>query len=341
MPIPASLQELEPRQAHLCLDIERFITKDLNLSLTACRILIALSAGVDSMALLLFCHILKRRLGLEIQAVHLNHHLRQPAEREAEFVKDTCNQLNIRCHIGSSHIRVYADKYRLGLEEAARIIRYRFLFGVRKKVRADYLLTAHHLNDLAEDILLRQIRGTGWPALGGMAAYVPESSLLRPFLLTPKEELQKLVSQANMTWFEDDSNQDQKFRRNRIRHNIMPLLIDENPNFLEQIKKIWQQARTDDNYWQGLINGLQKIESWQEGTIHLKNKDLWTLHQAVRLRWYRSILDRLGPGQARAEALYLLDRTWSQSKTGKRIQFPGNKVGLIEGGGLCFFRANG
>jgi len=339
MRIPTSLQELNPQQAHLCLNIERFVTKELNLSLTGSRILIALSAGVDSMALLLFCHIQKKRWGLDLKAVHLNHHLRQPAQREAEFVKEICTQLNIPCDIGTSHIRIYADKYRLGLEEAARILRYRFLIGVRKKIKADYLLTAHHLNDLAEDILLRQIRGTGWPSLGGMAAYIPEKSLLRPFLLTPKEELQKLVSQANMTWFEDESNQDLRFQRNRIRHTIMPLLTAENQNYLEQIKKLWQQANTDADYWDTKLKSLQEKESRQKEAIYLKNKDLKQLHQASRLRWYKSILQRLGPGQVRGKTLYLLDKSWNQSDIGKTLQFPGNKAVRIKHQGLCFLSA--
>ena len=233
-------------------------------------------------------------------------------------------------------MRPYAERLGLGLEEAGRRLRYRFLFGIRTKIGADLILTGHHLNDLAEDSLMRQIRGTGWPALAGMKAWDPAQKLLRPFLLTPKERLIRFVTAGAATWREDASNRDLSFKRNRIRHDLLPVFLRENPNYLDCVAQLWRQARLDEDYWRSELERLIPLEERSRQGIRVPGQALHRLVPALRLRWYRDILNRLGAGQARAASLFGLERAWAREAFGKTFQFPGNKSARITAQGIHF-----
>jgi tRNA(Ile)-lysidine synthase len=125
-------------------------------------------------------------------------------------------------------IKALAADSGLGLEETGRKVRYSFLERIRQTQNADWIVTGHHLGDLAEDILLRLIRGTAWPGLGGMKAKT-DNRILRPLLLVDKRDLLRLLQSLHIDWQEDESNQDTSFRRNRIRKEIIPVLLEENP----------------------------------------------------------------------------------------------------------------
>ncbi len=340
MIFPSTLQQLPPKWAHFCLKTEAFIQKELGLEINQKRLLISLSGGVDSTALLLFCYILKKRWQSELFAAHLNHKLRPESDQEALEVAKLCSKLNIPLFTGSSNIKIYAYKHKIGTEEAGRILRYRFLFGIQKKIEANYLLTAHHLNDLAEEMIMRQLRGTSWPAFIDMPAWNNYSGLLRPFLLTPKKNLISFVQELKISWQEDKSNLDQTFTRNRIRHTILPLFEKENPNFLQQVKQSWKKAQIDKDFWDSKIQRLTKYEQIQNNTIILPNQELKSNHQALRLRWYKHVLIKLGKGQVLSSNLFKVDEAWQKKSKGKVFQFPGNKRVKIIHQGICFYLEN-
>lgn len=331
-----TLQDLPPKWAHFCLDINTFVHKELGLDLVGKNLLLAASRGVDSTALILWGHLLGHRLGTTVKTAHLNHGLRQEADTEAASLQELCHNLSIPLSLGRTDAATYARRRNQGLEEAGRILRYRFVIRTAHKLGADYVLTAHHLNDLAEDVLMRQIRGSGWPALAGMPAWTPTTRILRPFLLTPKDDLRRFVQACGHTWMEDASNQDLQFTRNRVRQNILPVLVQENPKFLHQTADLWRQARIDQSYWeQDLAMHIQSERPLDQGIL-LPARHLDSLHPAQRLRWYRSVLDRLGPGQVLAGTLFQLDRAWRMKNRPKRFQFPGAKeVRVCAQGLLC------
>jgi len=326
MTIPSRLQDLPPKWARFCLSIDHFLTRELKLDLQGKTLLIALSGGLDSTALLLTAHLLKHRWQASLCAAHLNHNLRPEAEEEAVSVSALCATLGIPCLSGSSTVAVYARRLNLGLEEAGRILRYRFLHGIRRTIRADLVLTGHHLNDLAEDVLLRFLRGTGWPSLAGMEAMDPSSGLVRPLLMTPKEELQGFVRSAGLTWHEDHSNQDTAFTRNRVRQAIMPLLLQENANFLQTVRQLWRQARIDASYFSDGLETLKSSEIQDRDAILIPKQALIPVHPALRLRWYRDVLNRIGPGQVLSANLFTLDGLLHTTGT---VQFPGNKQAVV------------
>lgn len=339
MPTAPELHDLPPKWARLCLDVEGFLQTELGLELQGKKLVVGVSGGVDSTALLLVVRAMRSRWQVEPMAVHLNHRLRPEADTEAAGVERLCRNLGVPCYAGSSRVDIFASRRGLGIEEAGRQLRYRLLFGLRRRQGAAYVLTAHQLNDLAEDCIMRQLRGAGWPALGGMTAYESMTGLLRPLLLTPKATLAELVSGLGYSWSEDSSNQELNRLRNRVRWSILPLYLQENPGFLESVARMWRQAELDRDFWASTLSRLSAGEEATEGSLLLRNAWLAAEHKAVRLRWYRDVLSRLGQGQALAETLHRLDAAWLTKVRGKTLQFPGGKRARVEQSGIRFFPA--
>lgn len=329
-----SIQDLPPQGARFCLGVEKFILEELGLDLRGCRVLLALSGGPDSTALLVVLSLLRDRMGFSFCAAHLNHMLRPEADREERFVKDLCTRLEVSCEFGKSRIPVYARRMKMGREQAARTIRYRLLFGLAEKHGIDYIFTAHHLNDLAEDVLMRLIRGTGWPGLAGMSGV--SGKIVRPFLLVPKSELYSFLSRANQGWMEDHSNLDPAYLRNRVRRDILPLFIRENPAFLEQVTSLWRQGNLDRDFFCGQLSGVASPESDQG--IRLRTCTLEGMHPALRYRAYKKALESLGPGQVLFENILKLDRIWISGRGGKTVQFPGDKSARVKNRDIIFSR---
>ncbi len=326
------LQDIPSKAAHFCLEVERFVRSELQLDLKGCSVLLGLSGGADSTALFLVMHLLRPRLGLKLHAAHLNHMLRAEAGQEQAFVLDVCKRYGVGCYSGESRVDKYARKTGLGQEHAARIIRYRFLSGVARRNGDDYILLGHHLNDLAEDVLMRLIRGTGWPEITGMPAL--SGKILRPFLLCPKKDIYSFLRLMGEKWKEDSSNADQSFTRNRVRQDILPLFLRENPNFLQQVRSLWKQGELDRSFFSRYTEGVPVFP--ERYTAVLKGSELDKFHPALRLRIYKRILEKLGPGQPLFENVLKLDRAWVSGEGGKCLQFPGDKEARIFKKGIFF-----
>ena len=331
---PTTIQDLPPIWARFCLGIERFLLHDLALPLRHRRLLLACSAGSDSTALLLILHCLAPRLGLTIHVAHLDHGLRPESAQEAGHVAQLCRRLGVQATRGHSNVARYAKISGTGLEEAGRTLRYRFLFGVRRRINADLLLTAHHADDLAEDVLLRLIRGTGWPGLAGMPCWDPNRRLLRPLLHTPKRDLHNFLSDIGVPWSEDASNVDPTHARNRIRKDLLPLVTRENPRFLAAVIRLHRQGALDSDLFASLITPL--VQQTEKTGRFLESTLLHTLHPGLRLRLYKAIIDDLGPGQALHDSLARLDQAWQNGAKNAVIQFPGDKTALVAPSGIRF-----
>jgi len=325
--IPKSLQDLPPKWAHFCLHIEKFIKDDLGVDLTSKRVVTAFSGGVDSTALLLVLHYLSLKNGGQVVAVHLNHNLRTEANDDARWVKSICRSINIECVVESINIKMLSRDSGVGIEEAGRNARYDLFQKVLAAKSADYIAIGHHLNDLCEDVLMRLTRGTGWPGLSGMAGSDPTRNLVRPFLLTSKTMLIDFLTDIGLGWREDISNADPTWMRNRIRNDILPLFLKENPNFPESIARLWKLGKIEEAYWGNQTKNITDI---------ISNDILYDAHQALRLRLYKAALDKLGDGQALADTLFKLDKAWLEKRVGSIFQFPEGKIGTIVATGVLF-----
>ena len=181
----------------------------------------AVSGGADSMALLMAMYVLKEKLGISLSAAHFNHRLRgEESDRDEAFVRDFCDRLDIPLFVGSGAVSAGPK----GLEAAAREARYAFFANLDGKVA-----TAHTADDNAETVLMHLVRGTGLKGLGGIMPV--NGKYIRPMLNVTRAQAEAFLEEYHVSYVEDSSNAGDDFLRNRLRHHVMPLLKQENPNF--------------------------------------------------------------------------------------------------------------
>ena len=227
--------------------------------------------------------------------------------------------------------RQLADAEGIGLEDAGRRARYAFFEDVRRAEKADRIVTGHHLDDLSEDVLLRLVRGAGWPGLGGMKAVDPVRRLMRPLLGTPRATLEAFLRSLGVDWIEDASNRSEAFRRNRLRNHVLPLLRAENPSLSRSVRTLWELAREDERYWDAELAPVFAQLRREGGELLLPRAAFVGRPRAARLRVYAGLFSRFGRGQAQAETLFRLDEAAVASRSRKVFQFPG--AVCIETGG--------
>ncbi|NDV27976.1 tRNA lysidine(34) synthetase TilS [Desulfovibrio sp. JC010] len=335
--LPDKLQDLSPKLAKLCLDIEKFGKQKSGEDFASKSMLVGVSGGIDSTALLIIATLLARKSGGRVFCAHVDHGLRDESAGDRAFVEELCGRLGIPCESLKADVAGYAAQNSMGIEEAGRIIRYDFFKQCLKKFEADFLLLAHHLGDLSEDVVMRLIRGTGWPALAGMDAYDPARKLLRPLLSTKKEDLEEFLRSIDCTWREDKTNDSDDYTRNRVRNRILPLLHEENPSLGTGLLRLKSQAELDEEFWHEQVTDiLGRAESDDNGGLFLSCAILNKCHSALRLRVYKKILDDLGSGHALFDSIMQLDQAFEDRKSGSTFQFPGNKVVKVSKTGLLF-----
>lgn len=334
-----SLRDLDARDARLALSAARFTEKDCGVALRGASLVVALSGGADSTALLVLFCALREKYGLTLTAAHLDHGLRAESAAEAQAAGRLCAGLGVPFRMKREDVGALARGMHCGVEEAGRRARYAFLEQCRLEAGADRVLTAHHLGDLAEDVLMRLSRGAAWPGLGGMKAVVDEPGrrLLRPLLLIEKKDLVAMLRRLGIAWQEDASNQSRAWKRNRVRHDIMPLFLAENPSFPDAIRRLWLCARRDERDWARRSAGL--LVPSEDGLL-LPASALEALGESERFRAVTDALDALG-GQARFDTLDALDLAWQRRLFPRRFSFAGGVKAELSRRGIFFHRAPG
>ena len=196
----------------------------------------AVSGGADSVALLFGLYLLREKLQIDLRAAHFNHHLRgEESQRDEDFVRDFCRGYGIPLAVGQGNV-VPKEK---GLEAAARDARYAFLETLPGKIA-----TAHTADDNCETVLMHLVRGTGLKGLGGIAPV--RGKLIRPMLLINRQQVMDFIREYSLPYVEDSSNATDAFLRNRLRHNVMPLLKTENPKLAENLSAMALRLREDE-----------------------------------------------------------------------------------------------
>ncbi len=220
-------------------------------------VLIALSGGIDSVvlthALLELREFFRfRRLAL----AHFNHRLRQESKRDEEFCRKLAQKLNLEIFVKEERVGEIALRHKRNIEETARELRYGFLRRIKEEKGFDLIATAHHLNDLVETTLLWLVRGAGTEGLLGFEPR--EGDVVRPLYLATRREIAEYATAESLSWVEDTSNADRRFFRNRLRHEVIPLLKELNPNLEETLLRTRLILKEEDNLLRELSEKVLK-----------------------------------------------------------------------------------
>jgi tRNA(Ile)-lysidine synthase len=217
------------------------------LGLTGARVVVGVSGGADSVALLRGMHQLACASRIELSAAHLNHGLRPGrAEEDAEWTRDLCRRLDVPLALERFEVAERARAAQWNLEEAARIVRYEFFQRTATNLGATHVAVAHNADDQVETVLHHVFRGTGLAGLRGMRRTRPLASgisLIRPLLSVRRVEIEGWLAELEQNYRTDATNADISRTRNRIRHSVLPMLEREfGPTLRESILRLAEQA---------------------------------------------------------------------------------------------------
>lgn len=211
-------------------------------------LLVAVSGGADSVALLCALVLLRKEAGYALAACHVEHGLRGEASlQDAAFVQELCRQWDVPLLLHHAHLPGGLEAP--GFEDRARSARRAFFRSAMDEVQADALLLAHHRDDQAETVLMRLLRGSGTLGLGGMRPLVPfgRGVLLRPFLSLGRQDLQSALLRSGQSWREDESNASPCCLRNRLRLQAMPLLTACQPSASLHLAQTAERLQWDED----------------------------------------------------------------------------------------------
>ncbi len=310
------------------------------------KVVLAVSGGADSIALMYAMHALKAEnfFNAELLCAHINHQLRgAEADLDQEFVVAQAARLKLSVMTRRSDVRGFARLHKLSIETAARRLRMEALIDIAKANDCSRSATAHQKNDNAETIIQRLSRGTGLRGLGGIwpeRIFADRIKFIRPLLCFTRDEVVTYLQQRNLKWRHDHTNADCTYRRNYIRHRLMPALQQDcSDSIVEQLSQLARSARRyyrvvcsrADELWPGLA------DCDVEKTV-LDLKLFLTEPQPVKVELVRRSLANIGCGerdltQGHYEGILQLAE---QNVTGRKIELPGEFIVWREYGNLFF-----
>lgn len=217
------------------------------------KLLIAISGGLDSVALTHLCHEAKLHLSL----AHCNFNLRGDESNEDEaFVLQLAEDLDLEVFIESFDTEIYAKEHKLSTQMAARELRYDWFSLLAQQLGFDYILTAHHADDTFETLLINLTRGTGLDGLTG----IPEVNfnIVRPLLPFSREQIESYAKENKLKWREDSSNSSNKYLRNQLRHEVIPVLKSMNPQVLQNVSNTIEHLQHSQQIIDDAIVRIQK-----------------------------------------------------------------------------------
>ena len=222
------------------------------------RVAVAVSGGADSVALLRALLELSKELGIVLSVAHFHHRIRgAEADADQQFVCGLAQAFGLELRLGSGDVPAYAHDQKMSLETGARDLRHRWFAELVRGDDVDKIATAHTLDDQAETVLMRILRGTGARGLAGIFPQQGEKHLVRPLLGISRHEVEAYLNSIGQVWRDDSTNQDLAHTRNRIRHRLLPLLErDFNPDVRKTLADLAELARADADYWDREVASL-------------------------------------------------------------------------------------
>ena len=262
-------------------------------------LVVGVSGGADSLCLV---HCLMEG-GFKLIAGHLDHALRESSASQAEALKMHMADLSLPFFSQREDVRQFALENKLGIEEAARICRYRFLFELARKHGAQGVVVGHHADDQVETVLMHFLRGSGLSGLSGMqprsllATIEAELPLFRPMLGIHRQEIQDYCQAHGLAVLEDESNADSSFFRNRLRHELIPQLEKSNPGFGQRIVRTAQTLSADRQLLEALAGEAfeRMLVRTEEGGLVFSRESFSGLHLSLQRLVLRQAFAKLKP----------------------------------------------
>jgi tRNA(Ile)-lysidine synthase len=276
------------------------------------RIAVAVSGGADSVALLRRLLEERHTLGIVLSVVHVHHGIREAAEEDSAFVDGLAAAHDLPFHLHRADAPAAAAALHESLEEAARNLRYGFFRQLMVDGVADAVATAHTLDDQAETVLQKILRGAWTEGLSGIHPVLAMNpgTVLRPFLENNHAAIEEWLRSLPQPWREDATNQDLSHTRNRIRWQLLPLLRTFNPQIAEQLARLATISADEEAYWQGELQrllpalllpgrptrggGRSASTHPEEQTVAIEQVRLRELHPAMARRVLRAAARSLG-----------------------------------------------
>lgn len=257
-------------------------TQENALFFAPCHLLVAVSGGPDSMALLnALMH--WPQDGLHLSVVHMNHGLRPSAQDDEVFLRRFCEENNLQLTVYNENVADYAKQNALSVEEAGRELRYQRFEMLRQTLGADWIITAHTASDQAETMLMHLIRGCGLDALCGIP--VKRDRICRPLLSCNREEVLSYCREHQIPYITDETNQDLRYTRNRMRHEVLPLLREINPSVDSALLRLCHHITNDvqwlDTMAQNLYNSVLRENGYDATQLAAASESM--RRRAIRL----------------------------------------------------------
>lgn len=261
------------------------------------KILAAVSGGPDSMAMLVILHSLSRELGFEIGVAHVNHCLRgSESDGDAAFVEEFVKELGLEFHVVKVDANAHRLEHSLSPEEAARDVRFAFLYEIMNNFGYTKIATAHHSGDNSELVLMNLIKGTGPDGLEGMRPFSSEKKIVRPLIHASRKDIELFIENTNTPFRIDSTNEDESLLRNGIRKRLIPHIENRfNGRIRDALNRLSDIMAVENDYMEKEVERHFPDVFILEGNdqISLRPEILKSLHEAISKRIIRKAINHI------------------------------------------------
>lgn len=293
------------------------------------KVLVGVSGGADSIALLHALNSLRDRLHIEVFVAHINHGLRgQAADEDADYVKTICKEWGIPFFLREANVRELAELWRISEEEAGRKVRFEFFDEVLSNIDGHKIALAHHRDDQIETILHNIIRGTGMEGLRGIKP-IREGRIIRPLLEIDRLSIERYLAEEDISYRHDKTNYETIYTRNKIRLELIPYIEKNfNPSFKESIVRMADIIGEEDDFIRGYTDRLIRDNiTIEENVVTIPIDFLRSCHRGIKRRIVRMCIEHLSGnmvniGQMHVDSVLAI----CDLNTGAVVDLPSNLI---------------
>jgi tRNA(Ile)-lysidine synthase len=293
------------------------------------RVVVAVSGGPDSVCLLSVLHVLANDLDLTLHVAHLDHRFRgAESAADARFVEGMAKDMGIAATVESRDVPAYCAERGLSAQAGAREVRYAFLRQCAKAIGAQRIALGHTANDQAETLLMRLVRGAGMP---GLSAVPPvRENIIRPLIGITRTEVLAYLQEQGIDFRTDPSNRKPVYTRNRVRHEMLPVLERFNPNIIETLAAEAALLRDENEAIEAMLPEImQKVVRREEEAVRIRREEFSLLLPALQRRVLRKAIE-LAAGDG------AVDHSWirtgealgfaAEAQSGRSMEVPGGLI---------------